>query len=176
MEAHLAAGRYERTPDGRGHRSGHRNGYKPRTLRTRVGTLELLVPRDRAGTFSTDLLRRYQRGEQALVLTWMEMYLQGVSTRKVAAITEQLCGMRFSKSQVSTLTMPGTRLRVRCALAGVAGAAPERGCLSLPDGGCPLRESPAGRADRQPGGLAGQCGAHRRLSGPGRAGCGRDGD
>lgn len=101
MEAHLGAGRYERTSE----RRGYRNGYKPRTLQTRVGTLELLVPQDRDGTFSTDLFGRYQRSEQALVLTLMEMYLQGVSTRKVAAITEQLCGTRFSKSQVSTLTV-----------------------------------------------------------------------
>ena len=101
MEAHLGAGRYERTDA----RRGYRNGYKPRTLQTRVGTLELLVPQDRDGSFSTDLFGRYQRSEQALVLTLMEMYLQGVSTRKVATITEQLCGTRFSKSQVSTLTV-----------------------------------------------------------------------
>jgi len=101
MEAHLGAGRYERTNA----RRGYRNGYKPRTLQTRVGTLDLLVPQDRDGSFSTELFGRYQRSEQALVLTLMEMYLQGVSTRKVAAITEQLCGTRFSKSQVSTLTV-----------------------------------------------------------------------
>jgi len=100
MDAHLGASRYERTTE----RRGYRNGYKPRTLQTRVGTLELLVPQDRDGSFSTDLFGRYRRSEQALVLTLMEMYLQGVSTRKVAAITEQLCGTRFSKSQVSTLT------------------------------------------------------------------------
>jgi transposase-like protein len=99
MTAHVGAERYERGPD----RSGHRNGYKPRTLQTRVGTLELRVPQDREGTFSTELFARYQRTEQALVLTLMEMYVQGVSTRKVAAITEQLCGTSFSKSQVSAL-------------------------------------------------------------------------
>jgi putative transposase len=99
MTAHVGAGRYER---GEG-RSGHRNGYKPRLLHTRVGTLELRVPQDREGTFSTELFARYQRTEQALVLTLMEMYLQGVSTRKVATITEQLCGTSFSKSQVSAL-------------------------------------------------------------------------
>jgi transposase-like protein len=100
MEAHLGAERYERTPD----RRGYRNGYKPRQLQTRVGTLELRVPQARDGSFSTELFGRYQRSEQALVLTLMEMYVHGVSTRKVAAITEQLCGTRFSKSQVSTLT------------------------------------------------------------------------
>jgi putative transposase len=99
MEAHLGAGRYERTAG----RSGYRNGSKPRTLHTRVGTLELQVPQDREGTFSTELFSRYQRTEQALVVTLMEMYVQGVSTRKVAAITEQLCGTAFSKSQVSAL-------------------------------------------------------------------------
>jgi transposase-like protein len=100
MEAHLGAGRYERTAG----RTGHRNGYKPRTLHTRVGTLELRVPQDREGTFCTELFARYQRSEQALVVTLMEMDVQGVSTRKVAAITEQLCGTSFSKSQVSALT------------------------------------------------------------------------
>jgi len=99
MEAHLGAGRYERSA----HRTGYRNGSKPRQLRTRVGTLELRVPQDREGTFSTELFARYQRSEQALVATLLEMYVQGVSTRKVAAITEQLCGTSFSKSQVSML-------------------------------------------------------------------------
>jgi putative transposase len=99
MAAHLGAGRYERTTG----RAGYRNGYKPRTLHTRVGTLELRVPQDREGTFSTEVFSRYQRTEQALVVTLMEKYVQGVSTRKVAAITEQLCGTSFSKSQVSAL-------------------------------------------------------------------------
>jgi putative transposase len=99
MSAHLGAERYERSEG----RRGYRNGTKPRTVTTRVGTLELAVPQDRDGTFSSELFSRYQRTEQALVLSLMEMYVQGVSTRKVAAITEQLCGTRFSKSQVSTL-------------------------------------------------------------------------
>jgi Transposase, Mutator family len=99
MDAHLGAGRYERSE----RRTGYRNGYKPRTLRTRVGTLELDVPQDRDGTFSTEVFSRYQRTEQALVVTLMEMDVQGVSTRKVAAITEQLCGTSFAKSQVSAL-------------------------------------------------------------------------
>ncbi len=99
MTAHLGAGRYER---GEG-RTGYRNGSRPRTLTTRVGTLELRVPQDRDGTFSTELFARYQRSEQALVTTLMEMYVRGVSTRKVAAITEELCGTTISKSQVSAL-------------------------------------------------------------------------
>lgn len=99
MTAHLGAARYER---GEG-RTGYRNGFKPRTLTTRVGTLDLRVPQDRDGTFSTEIFARYQRSEQALVTTLMEMYVQGVSTRKVTAITEALCGTSVSKSQVSAL-------------------------------------------------------------------------
>ena len=100
MTARLGAVPYERTES----RTGQRNGYKPRQLQTRVGTLTLLVPQDRAGTFSTQLFARYQRTEKALVLSLMEMYLEGVSTRKVTEITEALCGTSFSKSQVSRLT------------------------------------------------------------------------
>jgi transposase-like protein len=99
MTAHLGAARYARG-DGR---TGYRHGHRPRTLTTRVGTIELRVPRDRDGTFSTELFARYQRSEQAVVTALMEMYLQGVSTRNVAAITEELCGTAFSKSHVSAL-------------------------------------------------------------------------
>ncbi len=99
MTAHLGAARYERSDA----RQGHRNGYKPRQLHTRVGTLTLRVPQDREGTFSTQLFARYQRSEKALVLALMEMYVEGVSTRKVAEVTEALCGTTFSKSQVSAL-------------------------------------------------------------------------
>jgi len=100
MTAHVGAEPYERTET----RTGHRNGYRPRTLHTRVGTLTLLVPQDREGTFSTALFARYQRSEKALVTALMEMYLEGVSTRKVREITEALCGTSFSKSLVSSLT------------------------------------------------------------------------
>lgn len=100
MNNHVGALPYERTEA----RRGLRNGYKPRTLRTRVGTLNLLVPKDRDGTFSTNLFERYQRSEKALVLTLMEMYIQGVSTRKVTEITEALCGTSVSKSLVSQLS------------------------------------------------------------------------
>ncbi|MDZ7838938.1 MAG: IS256 family transposase [Actinomycetota bacterium] len=99
MEDHLGAKKYERTYQ----RSGHRNGYKPRMLKTRVGTLNLLVPQDRDGNFSTDLFNRYQRSEKALVLTLMEMYVKGISTRKVADVTEKLCGTSFSSSTISSL-------------------------------------------------------------------------
>jgi putative transposase len=100
MTVHLGAAPYERTAT----RTGQRNGYQPRQLQTRVGTLTLRVPQDRAGTFSTQLFARYQRTEKALLLSLMGMYLEGVSTRKVAAITEVLCGTTFSKSLVSRLT------------------------------------------------------------------------
>lgn len=100
MEGHIGAAPYERSES----RTGQRNGYKPRMLRTRVGTLNLLVPQDREGTFSTQLFARYQRNEKALVLALMEMYVEGVSTRKVGEVTEELCGANFSKSTVSRLS------------------------------------------------------------------------
>jgi putative transposase len=99
MTEHIGAAPHERTNA----RKGHRNGYKPRTLRSRVGTLNLLVPQDREGTFSTRLFSRYQRNEKALVLALMEMYVEGVSTRKVKEVTEELCGTSFSKSLISSL-------------------------------------------------------------------------
>jgi transposase-like protein len=99
MTEHVGAAPYERVVG----RTGHRNGHKPRTLRTRVGTLNLMVPQNREGTFSTRLFTRYQRNEKALVLALMEMYVEGVSTRKVTEITEALCGTSFSKSLVSSL-------------------------------------------------------------------------
>ena len=100
MTGFLGAGTYERN----GERRGWRNDYKPRTLKTRVGELELMVPKDRDGEFQTELFERYQRSEKALVLAMLEMYVGGVSTRKVSAITEALCGLEVSKSQVSALT------------------------------------------------------------------------
>lgn len=96
----LRARPYERTEE----RVGYRNGYKPRKLHTRVGTLELRIPQDREGRFSPSLFARYQRSEKALLLALQEMYLQGVSTRKVKQITEALCGTEFSKDQVSAVT------------------------------------------------------------------------
>jgi putative transposase len=86
-----------------GARLGYRSGYYTRTLVTRVGKLELRVPQDRDGRFSTELFERYQRSEQALVATLAEMYVQGVSTRKVKAITEELCGHSFSASAISAI-------------------------------------------------------------------------
>src|SRR5918992_2947506 len=99
MTEALGAEKGERTPL----RLGHRSGYYTRTLVTRVGKLELRVPQDRDGRFSTELFERYQRSEQALVATLAEMYVQGVSTRKVKAITEELCGHSFSASAISAI-------------------------------------------------------------------------
>ena len=96
----LGAAPFERSPARRGVRNGHRR----RRLLTRVGSLELRVPRDRAGQFQPTLFQRYQRSEQALVLALIEMYLQGISTRKVSAVVEQLCGVTISASEVSALT------------------------------------------------------------------------
>lgn len=95
----LQATPYERTDA----RQGYRNGTYPHRLTTRVGTLTLRVPRLRCGTFSTEMFARYQRSEQALVLAMMEMVINGVSTRKVSLVTEELCGAQFSKSTVSAL-------------------------------------------------------------------------
>jgi len=95
----LGAGKGERAAA----RLGYRSGYYTRTLVTRVGKLELRVPQDRDGRFSTELFERYQRSEQALVSTLAEMYVQGVSTRKVKAITEELCGHAFSASAISAI-------------------------------------------------------------------------
>lgn len=84
-------------------RNGHRNGSYPRTIKTRVGAIELQMCRDREGKFDTELFRRYQRSEQALVSSMVEMYLQGISTRKVKKVVEELCGSSISKSQISEL-------------------------------------------------------------------------
>ena len=70
----------------------------------RVGTLELKVPRTRDGHFSPTVFERYQRNEKALMASMLEMYVSGVSTRKVSKIVEELCGKSVSKSFVSSLT------------------------------------------------------------------------
>ena len=96
----LGAAPYERT----GTRRGHRNGCYTRTVYTRVGAVELQVPRDRKGEFSPTLFSRYRRSEKALMLSLVEMVLQGVSTGKVRKITRQLCGISISSSTISRLT------------------------------------------------------------------------
>lgn len=99
FEEFLRAQPYERTTD----RQGYRNGSYTRKIKTRVGTIELEVLRDRDGHFSTELFRRYQRNEQAFVLAMIEMYIQGVSTRKIGKVVETLCGTSVSRSMVSSL-------------------------------------------------------------------------
>jgi putative transposase len=99
MSEYVGARRYERTGVRRGYRSGHR----PRTLRTRLGRVELAMPTERSGGFTTELFDCYQRSEQAFMLTLQEMYLAGVSTRRVRQITEKLCGTQVSASTVSRL-------------------------------------------------------------------------
>lgn len=80
------------------------NGYNDRTYTARVGTLTLRVSRSRDGQFSTDIFERYRRHEKALLASMLEMYVSGVSTRKVSQIVEELCGKQVSKSFVSNLT------------------------------------------------------------------------
>lgn len=99
MDETLGAEKSERTPN----RMGYRSGYYGRGLVTRVGKIELRVPQDRQGRFRTEVFERYQRSEKALTAAMMQMYLQGVSTRKVKAITEELCGHEFSSASVSRI-------------------------------------------------------------------------
>jgi len=96
-ENYLGAKPYERSEE----RQGHANGYKPKTVKTRVGEVTFDVPQVREGGFYPHSLEKGMRSERALLLTLAEMYVQGVSTRKVAAITERLCGTQISASQVS---------------------------------------------------------------------------
>lgn len=108
----LGAGKHERTEG----RTGYRSGYYQRSLITRVGRIELQVPQDREGRFQTSLFERYQRSEKALLAAMVEMYIQGVSTRKVKKVTEELCGHRFSATMISTIVK-----RLDAALAAFAG-------------------------------------------------------
>jgi transposase-like protein len=96
----MGAAPFERGP----RRRGWRNGYKPRTFKTRVGKLVLRIPQDREGRFQPSIFERYERSEKALVAAMIEMYIHGVSTRKVSKIVEQLCGHLISASAVSAVT------------------------------------------------------------------------
>lgn len=97
---HMGVEKYERGEN----RSGYRNGSYQRMLTTRVGRVMLQVCRDREGSFQPHLFERYQRSEKALFLGIAQMYFQGVSTRKVTEVFEELCGVAISKSQVSVLS------------------------------------------------------------------------
>ena len=105
MTEALGAAKSERTTG----RNGYRSGYYGRSLLTRVGKLELRVPQDRSGQFSTELFERYQRSERALVAALAEMYIRSVSTRKVKAITEELWGIAFRRPQSVRSTNAWTR-------------------------------------------------------------------
>ena len=96
-ERHLAVAPYERSPQ----RQGYANGYKAKTVKSRIGALELAVPQVREGGFYPAALDRGLRSERALKLALAEMYVSGVSTRKVARVTEQLCGFEVSSTEVS---------------------------------------------------------------------------
>lgn len=100
MTAFLGAESHERVATRRGYRSGHR----PRTLKTRIGHLQLDLPCERSGKYKTQLFDRYQRSERAFILALQEMYLQGVSTRRVRKITETMCSLPISASEVSRLS------------------------------------------------------------------------
>ncbi len=93
----LGAKPYQRTQD----RRGYANGFKPKTFHTRVGKVQLQVPQTRGVEFYPKSLERGVRSERALKLAVAEMYVQGVSTRKVTKITSELCGLDVSSSQVS---------------------------------------------------------------------------
>jgi transposase-like protein len=93
----IGVGPYVRTPE----RQAHANGFKDKTLQTRMGSLTVAVPQVREGGFYPQSLEKGVRSERALKLALAEMYVQGVSTRKVAAITEQMCGFEVSSTQVS---------------------------------------------------------------------------
>lgn len=97
---HLGAQPYQRSPE----RQAHANGFKEKTVHTRLGALTFQVPQVREGGFSPQALEKGIRSERALKLALAEMYVQGVSTRKVAAITQTLCGFEVSSSQVSRAT------------------------------------------------------------------------
>lgn len=99
-DEYLQAAAYERSND----RIDYRNGYYEREIVMSIGKLTLKVPRTRNGEFSTSVFEKYARHDQALVLSMIEMVVNGVSTRKVTQIVEQLCGETVSKSLVSSLT------------------------------------------------------------------------
>jgi putative transposase len=94
---YLQAEHYQHTPE----RTGYANGYKPKTMHTRVGDITFAVPQVREGGFYPQALEKGLRSERALTLALAEMYVHGVSTRKVKAITEELCGVSITSSAVS---------------------------------------------------------------------------
>lgn len=98
-EEQLGAARHERSQS----RTDYRNGTRQRPLTTRIGTLNLEVPRHRNEPFHTMVFENYKRSEASLIATMVQMVIAGVSTRKVSRVVETLCGKEFSKSTVSEL-------------------------------------------------------------------------
>lgn len=96
-QQYLKAGPYQHTEE----RTGHANGFKPKTVHTRIGSITFSIPQVREGGFYPEALEKGLRSERALLQAMAEMYVQGVSTRKVKAVTEQLCGVGLSAAQVS---------------------------------------------------------------------------
>jgi putative transposase len=160
MTAALGAAKGERTAG----RLGYRSGYYERGLVTRVGKLESRVPQDREGRFSTELFERYQRSEKALVAALVEMYVQGVSTRKVKAqgraVTEALCGHSFSASAISRINKRLDAELARFATRKLDDAVPylildARGARPAVACGRPEGEGPRGRRHQEPAAPAG---------------------
>ena len=154
-QAYLGVQPYERSPQ----RRDHANGFKPKTMATRMGEITFASrapPQVRKGDFYPSALERGIRSERALKLALAEMYVQGVSTRKVADITEQLCGIEVSSTQVS---------QAAAQLDEQLQAWRERPLglsLSLP--GCSLRESASGRSGLRCRGAEGHRGQRRRQA------------
>jgi putative transposase len=98
-QKYLGVGPYERST----HRQGHANGFKPKTVSTRIAPITFDIPQVREGGFYPQALEKGLRSERALMLALAEMYVQGVSTRKVAAITERLCGSQISNRPLGTI-------------------------------------------------------------------------
>ena len=131
-EEFLGARRWERSEQ----RRDHANGYKDKTLSTRVGQLRIRIPQVRHLDFYPRSLERGCRSEKALKLAIAEMYVMGVSTRKVTEITEQLCGTEISRQPgLKNLQAAGRRTR--------AVSQPPFGQLSSCVPGCALREGPS---------------------------------
>ena len=99
-QQYLKAEPYQHTEE----REGHANGFKPKTVHTRVGNITFAIPQVREGGFYPEALEKGLRSERAFLLALAEMYVQGVSTRKVKAVTEKLCGVALSSTQVSHAT------------------------------------------------------------------------
>jgi putative transposase len=156
MTEHIGAAPYERTDA----RKGHRNGHKPRMLRTRVGTLSLLVPKDREGTFSTRLFSRYQRNEKALCLALMEMYVErrGLDQEGQGGDRGVVRHLLDQEPRLLPGRLPGFGAW------GVEKPPARSGRLPLRVRGRPLRESQGRASDREPGGLGGFGGEGRRVA------------